>query len=88
MKSFFASSLFLTASLAMFTPYLLADVTLPAIFSDHMVLQAGASVPVWGWAEPDEQVTVSIGDQKKTAKADANGRWTLSLDKLKSGQAT
>ncbi len=88
MKHFFARSLFLTASLATFTPHLLADVTLPAIFSDHMVLQAEAPVPVWGWAEPDEQVTVSIGDQTKTAKADASGKWKLNLDKLESGKVT
>ncbi len=35
-----------------------AEVTLPATFSDHMILQAGAAVPVWGWAAPGEEVTV------------------------------
>ncbi|HPN84361.1 MAG TPA: sialate O-acetylesterase, partial [Victivallales bacterium] len=65
-----------------------ADVSLPAIFSDHMVLQAETSVPVWGWAEPGEQVTVSIGDQSKAATADADGKWMIKLDKLKSDQAT
>ena len=33
-----------------------ADVALPGIFSDHMMLQRDARVPVWGWAEPGEQV--------------------------------
>ncbi|MBI3881697.1 MAG: sialate O-acetylesterase [Verrucomicrobia bacterium] len=37
-----------------------ADVKLPAIFSDHMVLQCDVEVPVWGWAEPGEQVTVTV----------------------------
>ena len=32
-----------------------ADVKLPAIFSDHMVMQAETTVPVWGWAEPGEE---------------------------------
>jgi sialate O-acetylesterase len=64
-----------------------AEVTLPAIFSDHMVLQSDVAVPVWGWAEPGEQVTVSIAGQTKTATADANGAWNLKLDPLKAGEA-
>ena len=40
-----------------------ADVRLPAIFSDNMVLQQGAKVPVWGWAEEGEVVTVRFGEQ-------------------------
>ncbi len=80
--------LFLSASLTLLAPCIRADVTLPAIFSDHMVLQAEAPVPVWGWAQANEQVTVSIGEQSKTGKADANGKWMIKLDKLKSGQAT
>jgi hypothetical protein len=59
-----------------------ADVSLPAVFSDHMVLQRGATVPVWGWADPGEAVTVAIAGQTKTAKADATGRWSVQLDKL------
>jgi sialate O-acetylesterase len=59
-----------------------AAVTLPAVFSDHMVLQSGKPVPVWGAADAQEEVTVSIGGQKKTTKADAEGRWSLKLDAL------
>lgn len=57
-------------------------VTLPAIFSDHLVLLSGAPVPVWGTAEAGEEVTVSFGSQKKTARADADGKWMLKLDAL------
>jgi len=64
-----------------------ADVKLPAILSDHMVLQADASVPIWGWAEPGEEVTVSFATQAKTTKADADGKWMVKLDKLKTGDA-
>src|SRR4051794_25206145 len=39
------------------------NVKLPALFSDHMVVQADASVPVWGWADPGEEVTLSLGTQ-------------------------
>ena len=59
-----------------------ADVTLPAIFSDHMVLQRQAPVPVWGWADPDEKVTVAIAGQTQTTTADDAGQWRLKLDNL------
>lgn len=59
-----------------------AAVTLPAIFSDHMVLQSGKPVPVWGTADANEEVTVAIAGQKKTAKADAGGKWSVKLDAL------
>ena len=59
-----------------------AAVTLPAIFSDHMVLQSGKPVPVWGTADANSEVSVAIAGQKKTAKADANGLWSLKLDAL------
>jgi sialate O-acetylesterase len=64
-----------------------AEVRLPAIFSDHMVLQRDAAVPVWGWADPGEKVTVSIAGQTKTATADAAGKWSVKLDKLAAGEA-
>ncbi len=64
-------------------PGLHAEVKLPAIFSDHMVLQSGAAIPVWGKADAGEEVTVSIAGQTKTTKADAAGKWTVKLDKLK-----
>jgi sialate O-acetylesterase len=59
-----------------------ADITLPAMFSDHMVLQSGAPVPVWGTAEPEETVTVEFEGQKKTAQSDAAGKWSVKLDPL------
>ncbi len=47
-----------------------------------MVLQSGKPVPVWGTADANAEVTVAIAGQKKTAKADANGQWSLKLDSL------
>jgi len=64
-----------------------ADVTLATMFSDHIVLQADAAVPVWGWAEPGEEVSVSIAGQTRTAKADDKGNWRVMLDPLKVGEA-
>jgi sialate O-acetylesterase len=59
-----------------------AAVTLPKIFADSMVLQRGAPVPVWGLAAPGETVTVSFAGQQKSAAADANGKWRVTLDAL------
>lgn len=59
-----------------------AAVRLPSIFTDHMVLQRDKAVPVWGRAEPGEEVVVEFAGQKKTARAGADGRWMLKLDPL------
>ena len=56
-----------------------AEVRLPAMFSDHMVLQASSGAPVWGWADPGETVTVSLGSQSQTATAGSDGKWTVKL---------
>ena len=55
---------------------------LPAMFTDHMVLQREFPVPVWGWAEADEEVTVTIADQTVTTKTGADGKWKLTLKPL------
>ncbi len=62
-----------------------AEVTLPAIISDNMVLQADAPCPVWGWAAPGEKVTVAIAGQSKTAAAGSDGRWQIALDPIPAG---
>ena len=60
-----------------------ADVTLPHVFGDHMVLQSGQPVPVWGWANPGDVLTVRFAGQEKHATAAAgDGRWEARLDPL------
>jgi len=59
-----------------------ADLRLPSILSDHMVLQCDQSVPVWGWSESGAKITVEFAGQTKTATADADGKWMLKLDPL------
>lgn len=56
-----------------------ADVTLAEIFGDHMVLQQGAKVPVWGWADPGEKVTVTFGNAHGSAITKADGTWRVDL---------
>ncbi len=62
-----------------------ADVKLPALFSDHMVLQRDMPLPVWGWAEPGEEVAVVLGNQTHKATADADGNWRVTLEPLSLG---
>ena len=61
-----------------------ADVRVPALFSDNMVLQQEMRAPIWGWADDGEQVTVTF--RGKTAKAKAkDGKWMVKLNRLKAG---
>lgn len=55
------------------------------VFSDHMVLQRDMPVPVWGTADPGEEVAVRFRGQTKSTKADADGRWMLKLEALIAG---
>src|SRR5919205_809407 len=60
-----------------------AEVRLPDVLSDSMVLQRGVRVPVWGTASPGEAVTVSFAGQTKKTAAGADGRWRVWLDPLR-----
>jgi sialate O-acetylesterase len=62
-----------------------AAVKLHGLFTDNMVLQQGAKVPVWGTADANEKVTVSIHDQTVSVTAGKDGKWQLTLKKLKAG---
>jgi sialate O-acetylesterase len=62
-----------------------ADVKLPNIFGDHMVLQQGQKNKVWGVADAGEAVTVSIGGQTHATKAGDDGKWHVMLDALPVG---
>ncbi len=59
-----------------------ADLKPAAVFGDRMVLQREKAVPVWGWADPGEKVTVEFAGQSKTTTADADGKWTVGLDPM------
>ena len=62
-----------------------ADVTLHALFSDNVVLQRDAIVPVWGWAKPGEQVTVKLDRQVRTTTTGVDGAWMVKLSPMKAG---
>lgn len=59
-----------------------ADLKLAPVFNDHMVLQQGISVPIWGTAGALEKVSVSFGSQTETARANAQGEWWAELKAL------
>lgn len=77
----------LIAALLAGVAVLRADVRLPAIFSDHLVLQRDTAVPVWGWADPGEDVSVSLAGRSVQTRAGADGRWRLNLGPLSTGPA-
>lgn len=62
-----------------------ADVKLPAIIDDNMVIQRDAKVIIWGSADPEERVTLSFAGQKTEAIADAEGRWIIDLKPMEAG---
>ena len=59
-----------------------AAVKLPALISDHMVMQQGMPVRVWGAADPSEKVKVDFQGQSVTVQAAENGKWTAWLKPL------
>lgn len=59
---------------------LLADVSLPPIISDHMVLQKGDRAAVWGTAGKDEEIRITLGGCSAEAVAGADGKWHATLD--------
>ncbi|MEW4489544.1 sialate O-acetylesterase [Thalassoglobus sp. JC818] len=62
-----------------------AEVKLPSIIGDNMVLQRGQKVPIWGWDEPGQEVTVTVQGKSKTGTANENGRWEVIFEDLKTG---
>lgn len=61
-----------------------AEVRMPALFSDNMVLQQGATLPVWGWAKDGEEITVRLLEQEVTVTA-AAGKWKVLLAPIPAG---
>lgn len=73
--------------LGLFTSAAIAEVSLPNVFSDHMVLQRRQPNRVWGKAAPGEKVVVTIGAQTHEATAGADGAWQVMLSPMEAGAA-
>jgi len=62
-----------------------ADVKLPAIIGNNMVVQAGKTVPVWGTADAGEKVTVTLAGQTQAVSADVDGKWMVKFAPVNPG---
>ena len=63
-----------------------ANVRLPTIFGNNMVLQRNKPIPIWGWADAGEKITVHFKQQNKTVTAgDKDGKWMIRLDNEAAG---
>lgn len=62
-----------------------ANITLPKLFGDNMVLQRNKPIRIWGWADAGEKVTVQFNKQQQSTKADKAGKWQLLLQAENAG---
>lgn len=76
--------LFLLLSILLFGP-MSGQLRLPAIFSDHMVLQRDQPNHLWGWAGPGKEVQVDFLGKTYPAMANKNGQWSVYLEPIKAG---
>src|SRR5579863_2147315 len=82
----FRTSLVMMLWVLMFSvPGARAEVKLPALISDGMVLQQGMKVNIWGTADPGERVTVTLRDQEASGVADHDGQWKVKIGPLTAG---
>ncbi|MGY0036653.1 hypothetical protein [Pedobacter sp. NJ-S-72] len=62
-----------------------AQITLPKVFGDNMVLQRGVKIPVWGNSAPGVHIIAELGKFRVTATADQNGNWMVRFPTFKAG---
>jgi len=62
-----------------------AEVHLPKVFASHMVLQQEKPLTIWGWAEPNETVSVQLGQERAQAQANHRGEWKIVMPAMKAG---
>src|SRR6266853_5531692 len=71
--------------LALYATSLRADPVLPRLFSEHMVLQREVAVPIWGWADSGEKITVTLAGQAAETVAGEDRRWKVALRPMQAG---
>ena len=77
---------FITAVLLLLTTATsIAEVRLPKLISDGMILQRDTKLPVWGWADANEKITITFNGKKYKTAASADGKWNVELPKMKAG---
>ena len=75
----------LAAALLLVSCFALGEVRIHSLFQDNVVLQRDTMVPIWGTADPGEQITVKVGDQQASVTANSQGRWKVGIGPLKAG---
>ncbi|HVJ46346.1 MAG TPA: sialate O-acetylesterase [Luteolibacter sp.] len=73
----------LSAILLLPIPLASAETRLARIFGNGMVVQQEKPVTVWGWDDPDTEITVAFGGDSKKTKSDAKGGWKVTLPAAK-----
>ncbi|MCF7730157.1 MAG: hypothetical protein K9N23_00640 [Akkermansiaceae bacterium] len=84
-NSLISTALLSAGSIGVLIPNASAEVRLPRLLSDNMVLQRDLPIPIWGWADPNEKVTVRLGKSSVSTTAGADGQWSVKLPKLPAG---
>ncbi len=84
MISYLRMAIFITA-VVVFSTVSNAELRMPSIFGDHMVLQQGQVVPIWGWADPGQQIHIELEDTQGGShyvRTDDEGHWQVWLPAL------
>jgi sialate O-acetylesterase len=80
-----SSLLTLALLFASLAPKVWAEISVPAYFTEHMMLQAGAAASVWGWDDPSESVSASFFGQTQNTQANNDGEWRVTFCALEPG---
>jgi sialate O-acetylesterase len=75
----------LVFSISISTTKVIAQVRLPRLVRDSMILQRDANIRIWGWASKDEKISVKFNNKNYKTKADVNGNWAVMLAPMKAG---
>ncbi|HJV78151.1 MAG TPA: sialate O-acetylesterase [Paludibacter sp.] len=75
----------LSIVLCFFAVLVSAQISLPKVFGDSMVLQRNIRIPVWGTATPESQIVAQLGNIVVKAKTDKTGKWMVRFPKFKAG---
>ena len=71
--------------LLLFVQGLSAEVSLPKIFGDHMVLQRSKPIILWGYADPGETISIDFDQQKRETRTDESGKWKVTFHPMTAG---
>ncbi len=83
MKHYLNQTLQGSSFLIALSTFAVAEIKMPAFFSDKMVIQQETGANIWGNADANQEVKVSFGGQVETTKSDKDGKWTVQLKGLK-----